>query len=185
MAARGKHSVQEAFKKTLKIPTIYSAILAVIANYFYNSIFINLDKESLIFRVLDPLINSVVNVCDKFVGAYVVLGMLMIGLGLAKVKKVKFDWKFLSITFFAKFIVFPLMAFTFGILNNNYLHFYSKEVIALIFLMSLVPIGANTITLATQLKLNTDNVSIAVFSSTFFALIYIPTIWLFVGALLR
>ena len=40
--------------------------------------------------------------------------------------------------------------------------------------MSLVPIGANTITIATQLKLDVDKVAITTVISTILALAYIP-----------
>jgi hypothetical protein len=169
IAARGKYHFKDALYKTLKLPTIYTSIIAVFANlaykYYYQP-----------GTLLDPVIGSLLDMSDKFIGAYSFLGMLMIGLGLAKITKLYFDWKFISLSLIAKFLVLPSLALAFIYLDTNFWHFYSKEALDIVFLMSIVPIGANTITIATELKLDTDTVSISVLLSTLIALFYIPWI---------
>ncbi len=172
IAARGKHNLKEALIKTLKLPTIYTSIAAVLANVYCN-------KESLT-GLAKPIIEGLMITLDKFVGAYTVLGMLMVGLGLASITKIHFDLRFISLSFLAKFVVFPALALGF-ICLNKYFYFYDEQAVQIIFLMSIVPIGANTISIATELKMPSDTVSIAVVLSTFFALFYIPFAisWLF------
>jgi len=167
IAARGKYHLKDALQKTLRLPTIYTSILAVIANlaykYYYQP-----------GTLLDPVIQSLLDMADKFIGAYSFLGMLMIGLGLAKIKKAYFDFKFISLSLIAKLAVFPALAVGFMYLDSTYLHFYSSRALEIIFLMSIVPIGANTISIATELGLDTDTASITVLISTLIALVYIP-----------
>lgn len=169
IAAQGKYHFRDALYKTLKLPTIYTSILAVFANLAYKYYY---QPGS----ILDPIIRSLLEMSDKFIGAYSFLGMLMIGLGLAKITRLEFNWKFISLSLIAKFVVFPALALAFIYLDTNFWNFYSEEARNIVFLMSIVPIGANTISIATELKLDTDTVSITVLLSTLLALWYIPWI---------
>ena len=166
VAASGKHSFKEALLKTLRLPAIYTSILAVACNLVY--------KYYPSLQYLDPAIESLDTAMDKFVGAYTLLGRLMIGLGLSQVRTLKFDWQFMSLGFLAKFICYPLMATIFILFNKYCCQIYDDLVLQVLFLLSIVPIGANTITIATELKMDTDTVSITVLLSTLFALVYIP-----------
>ncbi len=166
VAASGKHSFKEALFKTLRLPAIYTSLLAVICNLAY--------KRYPELCCFDPAIQSLNTAMDKFVGAYTLLGMLMIGLGLAKVRTLKLDFQFISLGFLAKFICYPMLSIAFIVFNKCFMQIYDDVVLQVLFILSIVPIGANTITIATELKMDTDTVSITVLLSTLFALIYIP-----------
>lgn len=179
MAASGKYHPKEALKKTFTLPILYSSLIAIGVNYFHKHYFVEALAHipiSVQERALFPILNSLEVMMERFTGAYSLLGMIMIGLGISKLKKVKFDFTFMSLAYFAKFIVFPLLAFAFVYLNKNYWHFYDSLATDVIFLMSLAPIGANTITIATQLKLDVDKVAITTVISTVLALVYIPVV---------
>jgi len=179
VAASGKYSFKESLKKTFTLPILYSSLIAIGVNYFHKLYFVdflshvpNSIQESVIF----PTLSSIDVMMERFTGAYSLLGMIMIGLGISKLKKIELDLGFMSLAYFAKFIVIPAIALGFIYLNTNYLHFYDSLAIQVIFLMSLVPIGANTITIATQLKLDVDKVAITTVISTLLALAYIPLV---------
>jgi predicted permease len=172
IAARGKYHLKDALRKTLRLPTIYTSILAVVCNLAYKNYYMP-------GTFWDPVIKSFLDMADKFIGAYSFLGMLMIGLGLAKINKLSFDFKFISLSLIAKYLVFPALALGFIYLDTNFWHFYPRSALDIIFLMSIVPTGANTISIATELDLDTDTVSITVLLSTLFALVYIP--WVLSG----
>ncbi len=176
IAARGKYSPKEALIKTLRLPAIYTSIAAIICNYFYNYYYLWMDFSPDLRYVCDQLIFNLIASVDKFIGAYTVLGMMMIGLGLSTVERFKPDWKFTGLALLAKYVCYPLLAISLGLANKHLFHFYDDEVMKLLFLMSIVPTGANTISIATELKLPTDTISITVLISTVFALIYIPAI---------
>jgi len=178
IAAKGKHGWKEALAKTFRLPTIYTSIAGLLANKFYNHIYL-LDASPELRAYCDPILESLLVMMDKFVGALTLLGMLMIGLGLAAIDKVKFDWKFISLSFIAKFLIFPGIALTLIFISRYFYTLYDEQTLAIIFYMSLVPIGANSITLATQLGYETDTPSLTVMLSTFFALFFIPLMWIF------
>ncbi len=185
IAARGKYSQHEALMKTLRLPAIYTSLLALACNYLYNHYYLWWATNSGLKSVCDQLIYSMLGSVDKFVGAYTVLGMMMIGLGLSTVDKIRLDWKFTGLALIAKYLCYPGLVIIIALANNYYFHFYEPEVMQLLFLMSIVPTGANTISIATELKLPTDTVSITVLISTVFALIYIPLVMYWVNPLLR
>lgn len=172
LAAQGKYSKRQALAKTLKLPILYSVILAFICNYLYNKHFVTL-PESILKETLELFIQNSILIMNYFVGTLTVLGMSMIGLGLAKIDHLKFNWRFISLSLFSKYFVYPLIFFLFYIINSKIL-FFDNEVLKVIFYLSLVPIGANSITLATQLNLDTDNASIVVMISTLISLIILP-----------
>lgn len=175
IAASGKHELKEAINKTLKLPSLYVSLAAILINLLYNNYYLGSGLEA----TFDPVIFSVLEILNKFIGAFTVLGMLIIGLGLASIRKFKINLKFISLAFIAKFICYPLIAIIFIYLDKNFLHIYDEIVLKILFLLSIVPTGANTITIATELDYSADEVSITVMLSTIFALIYIPlmVIW--------
>lgn len=159
IAARGHHSIQESLKKLLKLPLIYAVILGLIVNLsgmHFGSIY--------------------TDVIANFKGAYVILGMMIIGLGLSGIIEYKFDFKFIGLSFFAKFIVWPLLMFFLLFIDTNFLKIYTPDTHKVLILLSVIPLAANTVAFATLLKIHPEKVAMTVLLSTLFALIYIPII---------
>ncbi len=159
ITARGHHTVKESIIKVLKLPTIYAFFLGLI---------INLSGI--------PLGQIYTDTVANFRGAYTVLGMMIIGLGLADVRGFKFDLKFTGLTFLTKFIWWPLMVYGVIIADNMVFRIYNPSIHKVMILMSIVPLAANTVAFATELKAQPEKASVAVLLSTLFALFYIPLI---------
>ena len=173
LVAKGVSGAKAALMRTLRLPTVYAALLAVLMNQLYYRYFlISFPAENTKF--VQSIVDTFIKTMDHFVGVLIVLGMLMVGLGLSQIREMKFNWKFINLTLFAQFIVYPALALLFIFLNQTFFHFYNEEVLQIIFLMSLVPIGANTITIASRLKINNGTLSFAVLISTFLSLFVIP-----------
>lgn len=184
VAASGKHSFRDSLYKTLTLPILYSSLLAILVNYFnqhYYESFLNYVPNLIQSRVLEPVLNSISVMMDRFTGAYSLLGMIMIGLGVAKLKRLEFDWQFMGLAYFAKFLVMPAITLGFIYFNKHHWHFYDDFAMQIVFLMSLVPIGANTISIATQLELDVDKVAVTTVTSTLIALFYIPIVLNLIG----
>ena len=98
----------------------------------------------------------------------------MIGLGLADVTKGDFDWKFINGLLAAKFIIWPLISIAIIIFDLNYLHLYSKEIHSIIFLLSIVPVAANTVAFSAELGTKPEKAAIGVVITTLFAIGVIP-----------
>lgn len=159
ITAKGTHTAQDALKKVLKLPTIYAFILGLTVNLMGIS-FGQIYADSIF----------------SFRGAYTVLGMMLIGLGLAGFSSFAVDYVFLGLTFLAKFIIWPLIMLLIITADIYYLHIYSPEIHRVIVLMSVVPLAANTVAYATELKAQPEKAALTVFLSTIFALIYIPLV---------
>jgi predicted permease len=157
--AKGHHTMNEALLKVVKLPTIYAFFLGLI---------VNLMSMHLGSIYADAVTN--------FKGAYTILGMLLIGLGLSGITALKFDFKFIGITFLAKFIIWPLLIVAVIIIDKLTFKLFDASIEKVMILMSIVPLAANTVVYATQLKAQPEKASLAVFLSTLFALIYIPLI---------
>ncbi|PIU37239.1 transporter [Candidatus Roizmanbacteria bacterium CG_4_8_14_3_um_filter_34_9] len=161
ITAKGHHTIKESLIKVMKLPAIYA---------FFFGLAINLSKI--------PLNQIYIDTISNFKGAYTILGMMLIGLGLASIKEFAFDFKFVSLTFLAKFIIWPLIVMLVVWVDNITLQLYNTSIHKVMILMSIVPLAANTVAFATELKAQPEKASLAVMLSTLFALFYIPLITL-------
>ncbi len=159
ITANGNHTVKESLHMLAKFPAIYTFALGLLLNIY------NID----IGTALEPAF-------DLFTGAYSVLGMMMIGMGLAGAKLKYFDLKFIALTFFNKFFVWPILTLGIIYLDTMYFGVFTENMQKIMILMAIVPIAANTVAFATEHKVQPEKASIAVFLSTLFALIYIPLV---------
>ena len=107
-------------------------------------------------------------------GAYTVIGMMIIGLGLAKITHLAKDGKFVLSTLLAKFVVWPAVAAAVIFLDRHTVQLFSEEVYAVLTLISIVPMAANTVSYAEALRTHPEKAALAVFVSTLVALLVIP-----------
>lgn len=159
ITARGHHTFRESLIKIAKLPPVYAFILGLIIN-----------TKGI------PLGPAYFNTVTYFRGAYTILGMMLIGLGLAYVKKFEFDIRFVITIFTAKFIFWPLIIFFLIYLDSQLFNLYDPSIHKVMMLISVVPIAANTVAYATILRAHPEKASVAVLLTTLFALFYIPFI---------
>lgn len=159
IAAKGQHSAKESLIKVLKLPILYAFIAGALVNV------LGFDLGKTYF-----------DAAENFNGAYIILGMMLIGLGLADIRDFKFDFKFIFISFLAKFLLWPLIAITVLFIDTNFFNLYGPDLHKIIILMSIVPLAANVVSYVTILKSHPEKVSLAVLLSTIFALFYIPLV---------
>lgn len=159
ITARGHYSFKESIIKVVKLPTIYAFFLGLIVN--------------LSGVQMGTIYTGAV---ESFRGAYTILGMMIIGLGLSGIVEYKFDLKFIGLTFLAKFLWWPLMTAAVIFADISFFHLYNPGIHKVLILMSIVPIAANTVAFASALKAQPEKASLAVLLTTVFALFYIPMI---------
>lgn len=155
--ARGNFTPRESFMKLLKLPAMYAAVTGLILNFSH-------------FALND----TAVTFFEQFKGAYTLLGMMIIGMGLATVKLKSFDLKFIGSSFVVRFLVWPLVMLGLVFVDRTYLHVFNEEIYKVMLLLSIVPLPANAVALGTQLKVHPEKAAAAVFLSTLFALVFIP-----------
>ncbi len=164
VGALGKSTPREAMMKVLKLPLLYGFMLGLLVNLAHIPIPAVIDEFLLNVR-----------------GSYSILGMMIIGLGLAGLKQVAFDWRFVSLSFFAKFVCFPALAIGFVHWDAAMLGWFSEPVHRTIILYSLLPMAANVVVIATLLNAHPEKAASTVFLSTMVGAIYVPlmiTFWM-------
>jgi malate permease and related proteins len=159
ITARGHHSVNESIIKIIKLPAIYAFIIGILINF-----------SGIQFGQIYT------DTVGYFRGAYTILGMMIIGVGLSGLEKFVIDMKFLCITFLAKFVLWPTLIGLVIFLDINFFHLYSDYIHKVMIVLSIVPMAANTVAYASALKVQPEKAAVAVLCSTLFALVYIPLI---------
>lgn len=159
LTVRAHSSPLEALKKLFHLPAVYAFIIAVVVNVVHV-----------------PLSPSYMDFAASFKGAYTVLGMMLVGLGLAGITELAIDKAFVTLSFIAKFAVWPLLMGLIILLDKHFFHLYNGQTYQLLIIMSAVPLAANTVAYASAFGVHPQKAAVAVFLSTLFALVYIPLI---------
>jgi predicted permease len=143
--------------KIFRLPAFYTLILGVLVN---------------LSGITLPAFYS--DFVGNVYGAFVILGSLLVGIGFAHFHKSNLHLGFLAFMLVAKFVVWPLAAMALIWIDTTWFQLYSPTIYRIIFLMSLVPVAANTVTYAALLKIKPGEASLVVIVSTLLSLVYIP-----------
>jgi predicted permease len=161
IAAKGTYDSKEALKKILTLPSLWMFFLSMI----FSAVGFNKIPDN-----LQPIIMG-------FRGTYSTLGLMMIGLGLGSIKSFRLHFRFITTCLLIKLIAFPLFAIGFIYLDRYTLGFLNRELTEILLLMSLVPMAANGVAIATELKIPADEIALTITLSTMISLIWIPLSW--------
>ncbi|MCG5499779.1 AEC family transporter [Ectothiorhodospira lacustris] len=163
LAARGRFSVRDCLVKVSRLPSLYAFLLGAA---------LNLNGVG-IAGVLQPLF-------DNLRGAYSILGMMIIGMSILSFRGLAGNPRFTLLAFAGKFISWPLLALAFAWVDAHWLGIYDLAVHQAIFLLSITPIAANTVVIATLLDIHPRQAAGTTLLSTIFALGFIPVMvtWL-------
>ncbi len=159
LIARTHYSLSASLFKLAKLPTIYAFILGLLVN-----------KQTL------TLPNVIINVLEQFKGGYTILGMMIIGIGLSHASKLALDGRFIFTSFLAKFIIWPLAMISIIFFDQQFTHLFTPTINQVLIILASVPLAANTVTFATELKAQPEKAAVTVLFSTLFALFFIPAL---------
>lgn len=162
--ARGRFSPMEAFKKLLSLPVLYALLLGAVLSHFHVTV----------PEIWQGFVQNVT-------GAYIVLGALIIGYGIAMVKTWKFDWCFLGVILSIKHAIWPIVIIGLIMLDTHYWHVFSTPVHQIFLLFSILPMAANTAAFASLFGIAPDRSATAVALSTLLSLILIPILSVLLG----
>lgn len=157
LAARGRFGVRDCLLKVIRLPSLYAFCLGVTLNF----------AEIGIPAIMQPLF-------DNLRGTYSILGMMIIGMSILSLQGLAGDVRFTLLAFIGKFVAWPLVAVTFWWVDSNWLGVYDPAIHRSLFLVSITPIAANTVVIATLLDTSPRQVAGTALLSTVFALLYIP-----------
>lgn len=157
MIARGKHSTKETLQKLARLPALYALGAGLIVNVLHV-----------------PKSEIVVDFMQHIKGAYTVLGMMIIGLGLAGLKQFKLDFPFIGMTFLARFVAWPLVIALIIMVDMYLFGLFDTTMYQALTLLSFVPLAVNMVILASLMEVHPEKASAAVLLSTIVAIFYIP-----------
>lgn len=157
LAARGRFGVRDCLRKVARLPSLYAFALAVLLNL----------SGVAIGEVLQPFF-------DNLRGAYSIFGMMLIGMGIGSLGSILGDWRFTVLTFAGKFLLWPLLALALVWLDSHSWQIWSTQVHQALLLISILPVAANTVVIATLLGNHPRQVAGTTLLSTLFALLWIP-----------
>lgn len=158
--ARSEASVRGALLRMLKYPGLHACWLGAAFNLSGT-------------RVSVPVMQTV----EILSGGFVPVGMMIVGLGLAQIRRFSFDFGFTAVTFITKFTLWPALALGFIWMDKNWLHAFGKVGHQVLLVESLTPLAAITVVHAAMRNIHPDRAAIAVALSTLFALFWLPLIF--------
>jgi malate permease and related proteins len=149
IVAKGSHTVKESIAKLLKLPALYAFAIGMICN---------------ILAMSQPQVY--IDSMTIVKGAYSLLGMMLIGMAISELRSMKPDVPFTGLAFASKFIAWPAIVAGLIFLDKTALHIYSSDIHGVMTVLSLVPLAANTVTYATELRTHPEKAALTVFLST-------------------
>jgi malate permease and related proteins len=163
IVAKGNYSARKSFLRIITLPTLYAFLLGVL------------------FHLVPVRYGAVYQTVVGVVGtAFTICGMMLIGFGLASMKHWTVDGLFVGLAFFAKFVVWPLVMVLIILLDTYFFHVYNPTTYKAFLLISVLPLAANTVVFATQLRVHPEKASVTVLLSTLFALFFVPFVAVFI-----
>lgn len=164
IGARNQSSIRESLRKVAGLPHIYAITAGLFLNYCG-------------FKMPDVMFSY----WEKFVGAWIILGMMIIGATLARITTFSLNWPLMRILFFYKFILWPFSAYALILLDTYVFHLFDETVYGLLMILSLVPMAGNLAAMAIKLDLKAGDAAIAVLISTLIAIFYMPLMLVLTG----
>ena len=130
---RGHLTVKHAFQRVVRMPSIYAII------------------GGLMLSAADvPLDAGVLKLGEVTRGCYVSVGMMIIGLALAKHKKLAWEWDFIGLTMFGKYVLWAVAVAAFVAFDSHVSKIFDAPIYTMLAILVITPAAANTAAFAAQ-----------------------------------
>ncbi|QOD38637.1 AEC family transporter [Candidatus Wolbachia massiliensis] len=159
IAANGIYTAKECMLKLFKLPSSYAMILG-----FFFSIY----GMQIPTFLTDVMIN--------IRGTFTTLGMMLLGVSIAKITSFKIDWKLALITITAKYVFWPLFVLGIVLLDKHVIGVYDESIYKALMLLAIIPVSGSSIMLANILNFQPDKATLLLLISTAVGLFYVPLI---------
>lgn len=155
--ARGHADMKGAIIKVLKLPVIHAIWLGLLVNALDLSLPVVFDRY-----------------WNYATGAWVIIGMMLIGIALSKQPRLELDFRLIRWMFVPKFIVWPLAGAGIIAADYFYIHAFNPDIYGLIAIFTSVPLAGNIVAFAANLNLHPERAAGAVLVSTVFGIVSVP-----------
>src|SRR5690606_716720 len=127
------------------------------------------------FNALDVTLPDVVNRYWTYAsGAWIIIGMMLIGVALSKQPKIELDIRLMRWMFTPKFIVWPLGGLAFILADIYWFQSFGPVIHQLLLIFTTVPLAGNLVAYAATLNLHPERAASAVLVSTLLAITTVP-----------
>ena len=157
LGARGNATIKGALLKVIKLPVIHAVWLGILYNL---SGFTLPDVFTLYWNYA--------------IGAWVIIGMMIIGVALSKQSKLEIDFKFIIGIFTPKFLLWPLFGFSIIFADKLYFQAFSEPIYQMLAIFTAVPLAGNLVAYAATLNLHPERMASAVLISTILGIFTVP-----------
>ncbi|MFN3826630.1 MAG: AEC family transporter [Micavibrio sp.] len=164
LGSHGQGSWRKSLKKLFSLPVVY----AIAAGLVWNALNI-------------PLPDIFMTWWERFTGAWVIIGMMLIGVALSKIERFRLNLRLLAFLFTTKHLLWPAAMYGFALIDQHWLHLFNEDIYKMMLVIGIVPLAGNTVAYASQLDLRPGEAAMAVLLSTLFSVIYIPAIFWALG----
>ena len=154
---RGHLTVMHALKRVVKMPIIYT----ITAGLLVSALHIPLDA-------------GLLKLWDVARGCYVFIGMMIIGIALAKHKKLAWEVDFIVLAMFGKYILWALLIAGFVWLDMHTLKIYAPLIYTMMAILAITPAAANTAAFAAQHDFKPQLAATIVFLTTIVSFAALP-----------
>ncbi|MFA5592727.1 MAG: AEC family transporter [Micavibrio sp.] len=155
--ARGNAGIKGAILKVIKLPVIHAIWIGLLLNM------LGVEPADLVIRYT-----------DYATGAWVIIGMMLIGIALGKQEKILFEPRLIKWLFTAKFILWPAFGAIVITADRLFFHLFDGTIHAMLAILCAVPLAGNLVAYAAALHLRPERVAGAVLASTLLALFTVP-----------
>lgn len=155
--ALGRFTYRDALIQVSKLPIIYAFVLGIITN----ELGFNMPCE---FNVL----------ADNMLGTYIVMGLMIVGLGLSSIRSFGINLAFLGVLLSARFIATPMLIMILILIDQKYLYLFDQPTHLALMLYAFMPPAANTVVFASLYECHPEETSTAILVGTLIAMFYIP-----------
>lgn len=157
ITARTAFTPKQSLLKVVKLPSIYAFMLGMAVSWSGEKLPAPIEEFGLNLKA-----------------AYSVLGMMIIGIGLSAMRKIEVDFKYLTFALVVKYMCWPLLMLLMVFLDASTLQILSHDMKNALFLLSIMPLAANTVIFATLFDSSPEKAAFAVLISTLLAIFVIP-----------
>ena len=154
---RGHLTVKHALQRVVRMPVIYAIAVGLVLSASH----ITLDA-------------GVLKLWDVARGCYVCLGMMIIGIALAKHKKLAWDMDFIALTLFGKYFMWAVAIAAFVWTDIHVLKIYDASIYTMIAILAITPAAANTAAFAAQHDFKPQLAATIVFLTTIISFVVLP-----------
>jgi malate permease and related proteins len=157
LCARSKYSMQESLLRVVRLPTFYAAIIGLGAGAV----------GFVMPEFLQP-------VARDLQGAYVVLGALMIGIGMAAITRLTLNWSRQILLLNARYVMWPVFTIALIVIDQHWLLWFDNTVHLSMLLMALLPAPANAVAFAITNQIDPGEAALQIVITTLLTLAVVP-----------